>query len=160
METLRSYLTTAMLASVASAICIRLADERFQKYVKYIAGLCILALLAKPLYTLVEEMSEQSFTVDMDKGEGLTAESGYLEALGGELSDSIGDRVARQNALPREAIYVTLTLNTADLSSIEIESIDLIIKAECDEKTIEQALSTEFACKVHVREVLADATDR
>lgn len=159
METLRSYLTTAMLASVASAICVRLADERFQKYVKYIAGLCLLALLAKPLYSLVEAPGERSFAIESEEQEALTGESSYLEALGSQLSEAIGDRVARQNGIKREAIYVTLTLNTSDLSSIEITAIELVIRSECDESAIEQTLSAELGCTVSVKEELPDGTD-
>lgn len=148
-----------MLASVASAICVRFADERFQKYVKYIAGLCVLALLAKPLYALVEELGERTDCIESGEQEPAADRSSYLEALGSQLSQSIGDRVARQYDIEREAIYVTLTLDTSDLSSIEIEAIELIINAECDEQAIEQALSDEFFCSVCVKEASSDDAD-
>lgn len=160
MDALQSYLTTAMLASVASALCIQLTDERFRKYVKFVAGLCLTALLALPLTSLVSELSEVDLSFEQSESATLTGDSAYIELLGSELSRSIGDRVALLYDLPRESVYVTLSLDTADLSAIAIVSIDILVTTECDEKAIERALEDEFACAVEVRKELADETDR
>ncbi len=152
MDALRSYLTTAMLASVASAICIQFTDERFRKYVKFIAGLCLLAVLALPLVSLTGEIDELDLTFEPSEDKTQTGNLAYLDGLGSQLSRSVGDRVALLYDLPREAVYVTLTLDTADLSAIEIESIELVVRAECDADVMASALSSEFACAVEVRE--------
>lgn len=161
MEALRSYLTTAILASLVSAVCIQLTDERFRKYVKYLAGLCLLSVLALPLFSLVSELGDLKISLDQSTDQSLSADSAYLDLLGSELSRSVGDRIAKLYGIERSAVYVTLTLDTADLSSIELLSIDVRIAAECDTKAIEQALQAEFACAVDVREEnVGETTDR
>lgn len=158
MDALRSYLTTAMLASVASAICIQFTDERFRKYVKFIAGLCILAVLVLPLTTLVPEIGSIDLAPLMNMEDAETDATEYLNLLGEQLARSVGDRVARRHNLPREVIYVNLALDTTDLSSIELVSIELTVTTECDEEAIERVLSDEFACEVSVKEVSSDET--
>lgn len=159
MDALRSYLSTAMLASVASAICIQITDERFRKYVKYIAGLCILLVLTMPLLSLVSEIEDITLNTDQ-KEPSLSEESDYLTLLGSQLAESIGDRVALLYELPREAIYVAITLDSADLSAIEIISIDLTLTVDCDEQAMAEALAQSFACQVNIREeIICETTD-
>lgn len=158
MDALRSYLTTAMLASVASAICIQFTDDRFRKYVKYLAGLCLLLVLTLPLMSLLSDIDDFELSLEESREVTLSGDSEYINLLGSSIADSVGDRVSLLYDLPREAVYVTLTLNTADLAAIEIESIEVVVNAECDETSIEQALANEFACTVHVREELARET--
>lgn len=161
MEALRSYLTTAVLASLVSAVCIQLTDERFRKYIKYLAGLCLLSVLALPLFSLVSELGDLKISLDQSTEQSLSTDSAYLDLLGSELSRSVGDRIAKLYGIERSAVYVTLTLDTADLTSIELLSIDVRIAAECDEQAIEQALQAEFACAVDVREEnVGETTDR
>lgn len=161
MDALRSYLTTAMLASVVSAICIRFTDERFRKYVQFVAGLCLLAVLALPLYSLVSDLSDLELSFERSEDEATADNTAYIEQLGSQLAHSVGDRVARLYSLPREAVYVTLTLDTSDLTSIEIVSIEVSVTVDCDESMMEEGLSNEFACSVKVREELElETTDR
>lgn len=160
MDALRSYLTTAMVASVASAICIQLTDERFRKYVKYLAGLCMLLVLVHPLLGLISDMGDYSISVEESSEETLSGDSAYVGLLGNQLSEAIGDRVAYIYDLSRDAVYVTLTLDTSDLSAIEIKAIDLLITEKCDGERIAQAMSAEFACTVNVsEEIMSESTD-
>lgn len=159
MDALRSYLTTAMIASVISVICIQLTDERFRKYVKYLVGLCLLLMLTRPLLSLVSEIGDARFSLSESREETLTGDSAYLDLLGNQLCESIGDRVSIYFSLPRESIYVTMTLDTADLSALKIEAIDLHITQACDEELIAKTLSDEFACPVNVSEELTSDTN-
>lgn len=153
MEALRSYLTTAMLASVASAICIQLTDDRYRKYVKYVAGLGLLLTLALPLKSIVAEASDFEWSLSSNEEASLTGNSEYIELLGSEMARSIGDRVAYLFDLPREAVYVTLTLDTSEADAIEIVSIEISVTEKCNATAIEQAVAKEFACAVEVWEV-------
>lgn len=155
MDALRSYLTTAILASVVSAICIQITEERFRKYVKFIVGLCLLSVLALPLVSLVREISEIDLAVEVNEGEIQNDDTAYLNLLGSQIAESIGDRIARQYDIPREAVYVTLTLDTADPTAIEIDAVEVTVTEACDEELIERSLSAELACTAHVREEVA-----
>ncbi len=160
MNALRSYLITVMMAAVASALCVQFSDERFRKYVKYIAALAMLLVLTVPMLSLVSEIGDIHFSVDETVSETVGEDSPYLSLLGKQLSKNVGDRIASVYGIPREAIYVTLTLDTADLAALRIDSIDVVITDNCDEGEISRTLTDEFACTVRVRkETSCEGTD-
>ncbi len=152
MEALKSYLFTAMLASLAASLLIRITDVRHRSYIRYIAGLALLLLLTVPLMSLVQTLGEELHEIDLapetdHSGDG---KEEFIGNLGQTMSRQIGDLVATQFQIPREAISVKLTLDLADLSAISIYRIDVTVKADCDVESIDRFLTDSLHCDVTV----------
>ncbi|MBO5778122.1 MAG: hypothetical protein J6R82_00995 [Clostridia bacterium] len=152
MEALKSYLLTAMLASLAASLLIRITDARHRSYIRYIAGLALLLLLTMPLLSLVQTLGEEfndiDFTPEIENATDGREE--FIGNLGQTMSRQIGDLVATQFRIPREAISVKLTLDLADLSAISIYRIDVTVKAHCDVAAVDRYLTDSLHCDVTV----------
>lgn len=152
MEALKSYLLTAMLASLAASLLIRISDPRQRNYIRYIAGLTLLLLLAAPLTSLAGELAEGLEESDQSPESDHEADDkeAFIGEMGRTMSREIGDLVATRFALPRESVSVKLTLDLTDLSAIAIYRIDVTVRAECDRAAIERYLSESLNCEVSV----------
>ncbi|MBQ8382466.1 MAG: hypothetical protein IJX47_04585 [Clostridia bacterium] len=153
MEALKSYLLTAMLASLAASLLLRLSDHRYRAYIRYVAGLALLLLLTVPLTSLAADLAEELSETDVieEEQEQSTREEAVGE-IGRTMSRQIGDMIAQRFALPRESISVKLTLDLTDLSAISIYRVDLTIRMACDAREIESYLSESLDCPVTVSE--------
>ena len=151
MEALKSYLLTAMLASLASSLLIRISDPRHRTYVRYVAGLALLLLLTVPLTSLAGEFADGLSDTDVSIQETeLAAQEAVIGQIGQKMSAQIGDLVAQKFALSRETVSVKLTLDLTDLSAISVYRVDVTVNAACDAKEIEAYLSESLACPVTV----------
>ena len=151
MEALKSYLLTAMLASLASSLLIRISDPRYRTYLRYVAGLALLLLLTVPLTNLAGDLSDS--LSEMDAAEEVqeeNAEDQLVGEIGRTMSGQIGDLTARRFGLSRGAVSVKLTLDLTDLSAIAIYRVDLTVRAVCDANEIENYLSESLDCPVTV----------
>lgn len=151
MEALKSYLLTAMLASLASSLLIRISDPRYRTYLRYVAGLALLLLLTVPLTNLAGDLSDS--LSEMDAAEEVqeeNAEEQLIGEIGRTMSGQIGDLTARRFGLSRGAVSVKLTLDLTDLSAIAIYRVDLTVRAVCDANEIENYLSESLDCPVTV----------
>lgn len=153
MEALKSYLFTAMLASLVAALFIRISDPRYRNYIRYVAGLALLLLLAAPLTSLAEELSKGLTDTDLpsETEDATDDKQEFIGELGRTMSRQIGDLVANQFRLPRESISVKLTLDLADLSAISIYRVDVTVQGEqCDVEAIDRYLTDSLHCEVSV----------
>ena len=153
MEALKSYLLIAMLASLASSLLIRISDPRHKSYLRYIAGLALLLLVVTPLTTLAQDfgnvLSDSLPPTATEEEEN--EPQAYIGEIGRTMSSQIGDLVAKQFELPRDAISVKLTLDLSDLSAIEIYRIDVTVSnANCDVDIIDRYLTDTLGCEVSV----------
>ena len=148
MEALKSYLYTAMLAALVSAVIIRISEPRFRKYIRFGAGLCLLLALTAPLISLSDELMDladtPSFTTSSNEEDPLMGE------IGQEMSRQIGDLVANRFFVAREKVRVKLTLDVTDWSAISLVRIDLTIVGDCNIDEIEAYLSEALGCPVEV----------
>lgn len=151
MEALKSYLLTAMLASLVASLILRISDSRYRAYLRYVAGLALLVLLTVPLTSLAEELAEELSALESYQQE---QESEPQEEIMGEIgrtmSQQIGDLVAHRYGLSRESVAVKLTLDLSDLSAITIYQVDLTIRSECNAGEIQRYLSESLDCPVAV----------
>lgn len=153
MEALKSYLVTAMLASIASSAVIRISDPRHRSYIRYISGLALLLLLAAPLTSVAKELADSLSDIETP---AVTEDSyednhAFVGELGRTMSVQIGDLVASRFHLPRESIAVKLTLDLSDLSAISIYQVDVMITGiECDMEAIDRYLTDSLNCEVDV----------
>lgn len=151
MEALKEYLVTAMVAALVSSLFLRVTDARYRGWIRYIAGLALLLMLAAPLVGLADELANSlADSNEYQETEGQAAEKQVVEEIGKTMSRQIGDTVAGQFHLPRERIRVKLTLDLSDLSAIALYSVDLTIAAECAPEEIEAYLSVALGCPVTV----------
>ena len=153
MEALKSYLLTAMLASLASSLLIRISDPRHKSYLRYVAGLALLLLLVAPLTTLAQDLGNvlsDSLPPAATEGEENEPQA-YIGEIGRTMSRQIGDLIAKQFELPRDAISVKLTLDLSDLSAIAIYRVDVTVSdASCDVDAIDRYLTDALGCEVSV----------
>ncbi|MBQ8287187.1 MAG: hypothetical protein IJX76_00260 [Clostridia bacterium] len=158
MEALKSYLLTAMLASLAASLLIRISDPRYRTYVRYVAGLALLLLLTIPLTSLAGDLADELSETDVTEEEQeQSAREEVIGEIGRTMSRQIGDIVAQRFALSREAITVKLTLDLSDLSAISIYRVDLTVRVMCDAQEIEHYLSESLDCPVTVTVAEGDA---
>ena len=153
MEALKSYLVTAMLASLASSIVIRISDPRHRSYIRYIAGLALLVLLAVPLTSIARDLTDSLSDIDPPSETQDIAGNNreFVGELGRTMSGQIGDLIASRFQLPRETISVKLTLDLSDLSAISIYRIDVTVSGTvCDVEAIDRYLSDSLNCEVSV----------
>lgn len=151
MEALKSYLLTAMLASLASSLLIRISDPRYRTYLRYVAGLALLLLLTVPLTNLAGDLSDSLSEMDAtEEVQEENAEDQLVGEIGRTMSAQIGDLTARRFGLSRGAVSVKLTLDLTDLSAIAIYRVDLTVRAVCDANEIENYLSESLDCPVTV----------
>jgi hypothetical protein len=151
MEALKSYLFTAMLASLASTILIRITDPRHRSYLRYIAGLALLLLISSPLTSLGAELGAALSDVEFsgsDKTEDDKKE--FLGEMGRTMSVQIGDLIAKEFSLSRERVTVKLTLDLSDVSAIAIYRVDVSISGNCDADAIDRYLTESLNCEVTV----------
>ncbi|MGM9648285.1 MAG: hypothetical protein ACI3YH_09155 [Eubacteriales bacterium] len=151
MEALKSYLLTAMLASLASSLLIRISDPRYRTYLRYVAGLALLLLLTVPLTNLAGDLSDSLSEMDAtEEVQEENAEDQLVGEIGRTMSAQIGDLTARRFGLSRGAVSVKLTLDLTDLSAIAIYRVDLTVRAVCDANEIKNYLSESLDCPVTV----------
>ncbi len=153
MEALKSYLLTAMAASVAASALLRITDQRYRAYLRYVAGLCLLLVLIHPLFGLAGKLSGALSDLDGVTQPEVTAEQTALGEIGREMSRQIGDLIARRFSLPREAISVKLTLDLTDLSAIAIHRVELTVLTPCDANAIRLYLESSLDCEAAVTQV-------
>ena len=151
MEALKGYLVSAMVAALVSSLFLRVTDARYRGWIRYIAGLALLLMLAAPLIDLADGLSQSLADLDgYEEATGQAAEEQVVEEIGKSMSRQIGDTVAGQFHLPREKIRVKLTLDLSDLSAIGIYRVDLTVAADCSEQEIEAYLSEALGCPATV----------
>ncbi len=152
MEALKSYLLTAMLASLAASLLIRITDEVYRKYVRLIAGLALLLLLVKPLFTLADAVTDG--LNDWERLPEATDDGGeqgaFIGEMGRTMSREVGDLIARRFGLSRDTVSVKLTLDLSDLSAISIYRIEVTVTSDCDADLIREYLEESFDCSAEV----------
>ncbi len=151
MEALKSYLLTAMLATLAISLLLRLTDPRWRTYLRYIAGLCLLLWMSTPLLSLAGDLSDRLSAIDPPAiSESDPASAPFLEEMGKTMSRKVGDLVAERFPIPRHALSVKLTLDLADPSSILIYRVEVTVYEDADCQAIEAYLADELGCPVQV----------
>lgn len=152
MEALKSYLLTAMLASLAASLLIRITDEGYRKYVRLIAGLALLLLLVKPLFTLADAVTDG--LTDLERLPESTDDGGeqgaFIGEMGRTMSREVGDLIAKRFGLLRDTVSVKLTLDLSDLSAISIYRIEVTVTSDCDTEQIRKYLEESFDCSAEV----------
>lgn len=151
MDAFKSYLLTAMLASLAASLLIRISDHRFRSYLRYVAGLALLLLLTMPLTSLAEDLQSSLSEIGSYQEESVSSsQKESIDQIGGTMSTKIGDMVAVRYKIPRDAISVKLTLDLSDLSAISIYRLDLTVRVFCNSEEIQRYLSESLSCPVSV----------
>ena len=148
MDALKSYLYTALLAALVSSIAIRLSEPRYRKFIRFVAGLGLLLTVTAPLIGLTNELASlASEPPDITYTEG---NAQYMDAIGKEMSVQIGDMVASRYHIPREKIWVNLSLDLTDLSAISLVSVVITIDYPCNQQAISDYFTTALGCPAEV----------
>ena len=148
METLKSYLYTAMLAALVSSMVLRLSEPRYRKYIRFGVGLCLLLTMIMPILTVMEEVTDINWEApELTQAEG---ESRYMDMIGQEMSNQIACVVANRYRISRDVIRVKITLDLTDLSAISLIRVDLTILCPCEGEEIQDYLTKSLDCPVEV----------
>ena len=149
MEALKSYLYTAMLAALVSSMVIRLSEPRYRKYIRFGVGLCLLLTLIMPILPVMEEVTDINWVApELTQAE---VDGRYMDMIGQEMSNQIGDLVSGRYGISRDLIRVKITLDLTDLSAISLMEVDLTLYCPCEAKEIQDYLTTSLDCLVEVR---------
>ena len=148
MQTLENSAVAIVTVCIAAGLVVRLSPEgNLKKYLKYIVSLCVLAAILSPIAKLPDVIDlGDGFSFDYSEEE-LSEEERREMILNAEkekISDAMRDLISEKWKLEKEAVDVTLTLDSDNISAVEIRRIDIKIKGEAKRDEIEKYIDEMF----------------
>lgn len=146
MEGIKEYFLSAIGACLIIGYAENLVGENFKPYVKFIAGLFIVLLLASPAISLAADFASQftDIKTDIEFNEYETGYDGIVSEFEKNLSASVRDYIEQNTGIDKENIEVHIETDKSDIQNIKVIKIYIILSAEYDCNTINRMVSTMY----------------
>jgi hypothetical protein len=155
MNEIYSYIYSLAVAASAAGIVTALAPDEGQlkKYVKYIAALCVLVMLALPAKTAIAAIAggveDAMSALQLEAGSEHTADSAEAALIAQtkqNIETGLGRLLSAKLDCDAEAVAVTVTLDTSNLQAITVSKVDARAPAEYKTIGIEIWLAEQTGC--------------
>lgn len=155
MNEIYSYIYSLAVAASAAGIATALAPDEGQlkKYVKYVAALCVLVMLALPAKNAIAALAGgvqdalSALEIKTDAGDSeSSAEAAIIAQTEQNIEAGLSMLLAAKLGCNADAVTVTITLDTSDPLAIVVAKVDARAPAEYKTIGIEIWLAEQTGC--------------